>query len=348
MNMPANSTQDSANADPMDDIANLFVGDEDNDVDNDDQDLDESQEDESTDIDDESDENEDEEEESSDADDDEDTIESVLGISEDKLAFDKDGKLLGVKTKVNGVEETLKLDEVLSGYQNNKHNTQKSQFIAEEKKVFDQQRDIIAETYSSKLDNVDALAGLLEQQLVGEYQNIDWSVLRAEQPAEYAALQQDFQVRSQQVQQAKDAINQDREKHLEDYKQQTGTRHQEGMKKQFDLMLQNNPTWTSESARKEALSELKTFTMEQYGFSESDFNVVQDARVIEMIKDAAAFRRGSKKVKTKKSKKLPKFQKSSGKSSKVSKLDRLIKRASKTTGAGQREAQVDAISELIG
>ena len=287
-------------------------------------------------------------EESSEESEDDGTWESVLGLDESQISFDEEGNLSGVNVKVNGETSTVKIPDLIMGYQTNKANTLKAQSLAEERKAFDAQAGQVAQEYKSKLDNVEAMTNFLESQLVSEFNGIDWDRLRFENPAEYAAAKQDYAAKANQLQQAQQAIKGEKETTLqaESAKMYEGrTRH---MQEQRTKMLDSNPTWNNAEVFNKDMSSMKSFLVDQYGFADTDFASVDDARMIELVKDAKRFREGVKFAQKKIAKPVPKFHKSVGKSRKApSKLDNLTKRAKNATGSEKRDAQADAIAQLL-
>jgi len=288
------------------------------------------------------------EEDESDEDDGDDTWESVLGLEEGQIDFDEEGNLQGVNVKVNGESATVKMNDLVAGYQNNKANTQKAQALSEERKAFDAQAQAIAQDFKTKLDNVEAMSNYLNEQLVSEFNGVDWEKLRVENPAEYAAARQDYSARAHELQQAQQAIIAEKQQTTEAEKQKFVESQSAFVKEQRAKMIENNPTWNSPETFNKDMGEIKTFLSNQYGFTDQDFAAVADARLIELVKDAKKFREGIKFAQKKVQKPVPKFQKSVGKSRKApSKLDKLTKAAKGASGANKRVAQSDAIAELL-
>jgi hypothetical protein len=122
----------------------------------------------------------------------------------------------------------------------------------------------------------------------------------------------------------------------------------EYLKSQASIILEKNPTWAKPEVAKKAIHDMSNFIEEAYGFTAAEFGNIQDARLLEVIKDAMAFRNNVKVAKTKLEVAIPKFQKSNGKTVKsVSKLDRLVKQAKTATGYHKKTAEIDAIAELL-
>jgi hypothetical protein len=286
--------------------------------------------------------------EEDDDDDDDVSWNSVLGVDEEKLAFDEKGNVLGIKTKVDGKEAVVKLNDLVAGYQTNKYVTQKAQAVAAEKKAVHEEKQYVAQVYTERLGNVDSLVDFFTKKLTDDYEGVDWQRLRAQNPAEYVALQHDFQQRATMVEQAKAAIAEDSARAMQERQQQDKQEQSAYLAKEFQMMIHRNPTWADASIRESSMKELKGFANARYGYSEDELSNVTDSRVIEVLKDAMKSFKTSKVIDEKKAKPVPKFQKSAGSSkSNVSKLDRLIKRAKTSTGSNKRYHQTDAIAELL-
>ena len=61
----------------------------------------------------------------------------------------------------------------------------------------------------SRAEGLHGLTTMLEDQLVGEYNGVDWESLRSADPAEYTALRQDFSDRAKDLQHKKALISQE-------------------------------------------------------------------------------------------------------------------------------------------
>jgi hypothetical protein len=273
----------------------------------------------------------------------------MLGVSEDDLSFDEDGNPAGFNTKVNGESEVVSTKDLLAGFQNNKAFTVKSQALAEQTKAFEVQKEQVEQAYAFKLETVDALTQHFEQQLISEYDDVDWNKLNTDDPARYAAMKIDFQSKAGELQRIKDAISTDKETHNNESLVAQNEKATVYMKQQYDTMLINNPEWSDEPTRNKARDSFKSFVTTQYGFNDTEFDSVFDARLIEMIKDAQKYHEGAQVAAKKKLKPVPKFQKSAGSGTKpkVSKLDKLTAASRKARGSAKRDLQQSAVAELL-
>lgn len=280
--------------------------------------------------------------------DDEVTWASALGVDDRNVVIDEEGNFAGVKVKIDGKEDVVKLPDLIAGYQTNKYNTQKSQALSEDLKHFETGKTLVIEQYTQKLDGIDKIVQHLETKLLGEFNGVDWSRLRSENPAEWAALSQDFQNRQSEIQTMYAVINNERTEEQNKLDESRKTQLEQHAQTQIEKVYANNPTWKDPAVRVAALTEMEKFLGEAYGFTPEEFRSVQDARLLEIVKDAMKLKSGIVEGKKKLDKPLPKFQQPTSKRAKqTTKLDKLIKRADTSTGMNKRNAQIDAMAELL-
>lgn len=271
----------------------------------------------------------------------------ALGVDDNQLVLDDDGNLKGIVVKVDGEVSTLPLKEVIAGYQLNKHVTQKSQALSEERREFEQLRTQAAQALVQKLSAAEKLTQMLHQNLVSEYANVDWELLRVQNPGEYAAKVADFQAKNQGIQAALASIgaeqNQVSMQQTQEY-QQNFARY---LDFHFQKVIENNPSWTDQETMRSNINEIGDIAAKEYGISPEEFAMLNDYRHLEIIKDAIAYRKG-KTVSKQKIQNVPNIQRANGKSSKpMSKLTRLTLDARKAKGHKQRDLQRDAVAALL-
>ncbi|RKY42336.1 MAG: hypothetical protein DRP85_03355 [Candidatus Makaraimicrobium thalassicum] len=275
---------------------------------------------------------------------------AALGVDDANVSLDDEGNFNGIVTKVEGVTETVSLKDLVSGYQNNKYNSNKSKSLSEEKKVFEEQSTQLTTVMYGKVQDLTNLMEYVSKKFVDDNRAINWEQLRIDDPAEYAAMRQDQASKAREIQDVSELMNAEKATLREKAQSEQDGSHQKYMREQYDVMLTNNPAWREEEVYKSTMSDMKNFLTESYGFRPEDFDTVQDARLFELVKDAMSFRKGKISADTKLKKKVPKFQKSKNKTSgrkKVSKLDKLTKQAKSSRGSSKRGAQTDAVTELL-
>jgi len=275
------------------------------------------------------------------------TWSKALGVSDDDIALDEEGNFVGVKVVVNGKDELVPLTELKNGYQFSKANTQKAQAIAEERKQLEEVKAVVTGEYTKKLTNVAKLSELLAAKFLEDYNSIDWNRLRLEQPGEYAALQRDYDLKRSELQTVFTAIESEQTNVAQQQSGEVKQKINAHLAAQAELVINNNPDWRDVNKFKTAMSDIAKFVGDAYGFTPNEFSSVYDARLIELIKDAKAYRDGKTNIESKTKTKVPIFQKSSGQAKKTSRLDQLVKTAKNAKGSARRVAETDAITALL-
>jgi len=358
------STLEANVGDPIDDIAALLMGGDDSGgegeadptneqtpatPDTEDDDGAEELPDESTDGDDdvdESDEETDEADEAADGVDDE-SLAKMLGIDESQLSVLDDGGFK-INLKIDGENSQMSLADVIKINQTEGSLTNKSKAFADDRKAFDDAVVAKATEIKETLQRNQQLTQMLEQELMAEFEHVEWDDLRQFDPAEWSAKRQEFGTKYQRVQRMKQVLESQSTEADEVAQKEFKAKEQVYLKGQWDSMLNNNPTWSNKAAYAKDMTAIRDFASEAYGFGDEDFKHVTDSRTIEMAKDAMAFRKGQKAGK-KKLVKVPRVQKRGGvrKVAKLSKLDKLTRAAKTASGAAKRDLQTDAVAELL-
>jgi len=346
-------SQQGPDVDPIDEIANLLAGEvgeiepattEDADSETDDADT---EDDSDQDAEDSTDNDEDAAEENDEGDDDR-TLSQLIGLDSDQVSVDEESGDLVIEANVDGVKSQLKFKEVLAGYQTQKSNTQRSMAIAKERKDFEEVARQRVDDIQKGLDMNTALTQQLQSELMNEYESTNWDELRVNDPAEYAARQQDQSVRYNQLKGLQDRIQEQRNQHQHKADQETQQHAHQFIAGQREIMLDQNPDWRDPVKLKSAMSEMRTFLTDTYGLDEADIANVIDAKQVAIIHDAMAYRKGAKVAEKKKKKAVPRMQKAKTTPKKRStKLDRLTKAAKAAKGADRRVAELDAVAELL-
>jgi len=292
---------------------------------------------------------EEEGDESNDPSEEEVTWANTLGIEEKQIVLDEEGNLSGINVKIDGKTSAVAVKDLIAGYQSNKSNTNKSKSLADERREFEAIRQNVAQEYTQKIETVAKLTEHLKESLLSDYSNIDWNRLRVENPGEYAAAVQDYNLRTAEIEKVASVIKDEKSIVTNEQTAEQQKVYQEYLRGQAEKIIENNPTWSKPEVFKKAAKAMQEFIEESYGFTQAEFDNIQDARILEIVKDAMAYRNGTKIAKTKlDAAPLPKFQKSKGSTTKSqSNLEKLTNRAKTTSGYAKRGAEMDAVAELL-
>ena len=272
-----------------------------------------------------------------------------LGLDGDKLSVSEDGEIM-VKLKVNGEEQSIDLKEAIAGTQYMKANEEKARVLADERKTFESERQQVAEAYQQQLQQIQGLGEMLQNKLTQDFQSIDWDRLRVTDPAEWAAKQQEFAQRNQELQQAGQMLGQQMRAQQEQQAQVEAQERQSILQSERQLMIESNPSWGDEEVMKSDLKEIVEYARSS-GFSDEELQDVIYSRHVNVLKKAMLFDKGQTVAEKKVQKQAPKMQRASNGrfvgSKKKSKMDQLINKAKTAKGANKRNAQHDAVAAIL-
>ena len=278
------------------------------------------------------------------ADEDDLSLAEYLGIPDDKLIVAEDGSLM-YNAIVDGEEKPVALTELTKSFQLQGHVNNKSMALETERKEFQEQKLKVANELKERVQGMDSMANFLEQEVVKEYQSIDWDRLRVESPSEWAALRQEYAERAQKIQEVKSIASQESKRIADEGNLEQQRLMGEHLNLEREKMVMANPTWVDQAVLISDMSVLKDFVQSEYGFSDEDTKLVTDHRLIGLIQDAHKYRAGSKVAEGKKAKTVPKFQKSNAAKNRSGQLTKArgikAKRAAvKKTGSTQDVANL--------
>ena len=259
-----------------------------------------------------------------------------LGLDADKLTLNEDGEIL-INLKVNGKTEQVDLKEAISQTQFSKANDEKARTLAEERKTFESERAQVAKAYQSQLRQIQGLGEMLQNKLTQDFQSIDWDRLRVTDPAEWAAKQQEFAQRNQELQQAGQMLGQQMRYEQEQQAQVEAQERAEILQNERQLMIESNPGWADEAKMKGDLKEIVEYAQAS-GFSDEELQDVIYSRHVNVLKKAMLYDQGQTVVDKKRKQPAPRMQRASNGrfvKQKGGKVQKLIERAQQAKGANK-------------
>ena len=272
-----------------------------------------------------------------------------LGLDADKLTLSEDGENILVNLKVNGQDQQIDLKEAISQTQFSKANDEKARNIAEERKSFESERQQVAQEYAARLQNVQAMGQMLEQQLLAEYNNVDWEALKASDPARFLVTQQEYQQRQQQLHQAGQQLGEQMRNMQEQQDGQWQAERAQILAGERVAMVDSVPEWNDTEVMKKDLAEIVQYG-QSLGFSEDDLSNVIHNRELQVLRKAMLYDQGQTVASKKVKQQAPTTQRASNGrfvKRKGGKVQKLIERAQSAKGANKREAQADAVAALL-
>jgi hypothetical protein len=192
------------------------------------------------------------------------------------------------KVKVNGEEREVTLAELRDGYQMESDYRRKTHELSENRKAFEAEREQIATELSRQYQEAQHLTGALEQQLVSEFQAIDWNHLRQTDAAEYAARRQEFNERMAEVQSIKQNVGYQLQRQAEEAAQKQAYELRQILQQESEKLAEAIPEFRDEAKAKEVKGKIKTF-LRDYGFSDEEIGSIYDHRYVKILRDAIAY-----------------------------------------------------------
>jgi hypothetical protein len=191
---------------------------------------------------------------------------------------------LHVTTKIDGVETQVPLQDVLKSYQLEGHVNNKSIDLSNQRTQFDQERTAARTLFQQQIQQNSALGNLAMQMLTHEYQTIDWNALRAQNPAEFAALNTEFQQRQGQIQNYLSAVQQQAHQEAE--------RHQQGLQQAIaserEKLVSVIPEWRNTEVFTQDRNAMSQYAR-SLGFQDAELNQIYDHRYMRILHDAARY-----------------------------------------------------------
>jgi hypothetical protein len=191
---------------------------------------------------------------------------------------------LAVTVKIDGQEKAVPLEDVIKSFQLEGHVNNKSIELSNQKAQFEQEQQAVRQLAQQQLQQNQQLGNLAMQMLNHDYQKIDWNSLRANNPAEFAALQQEFQQRQNGIQQYLGQIQQ--QTMLEAQQQQHNLQQQ--LAAENERLMGARPEWRDPKAFSKDREQMSQYAR-SVGFKDAELGQIFDHRYMLILHDAARY-----------------------------------------------------------
>jgi hypothetical protein len=205
----------------------------------------------------------------------------LLKLDDGTLDLDEEGNAV-FKTKVDGKEGTAKLQDLLKSYQLQEHVDKKSREASEREKALEKRAQEAEEQFKQRIQYAERLNGIASQQLLHEFQSIDWRALEQQDPGTAALYRQKFQERHAQLQQVDFAIKQERQQ----ADQKTSTEKDESLRKEAERLTVLIPEWKDAALANKEKSEILAWA-NKAGYEPEEMEVLTSkARNVQLLRKA--------------------------------------------------------------
>jgi hypothetical protein len=239
---------------------------------------------------------------------DDDSLAAHLGLSEDDLEYDEDGKVV-FNAVVGDEKHQVTMADLVKSYQLEQHVNGKSMELSAKQKTFDEESETSRAQINANLQSSGQLVQVISDQLVADFNQINWDLLAQQDPAEHAIQRQAYADRAQQIQRAREVVQMAQQESTAENQKVFQGKHEKHVTEQVELMMINNPTWRDEKVFDAVKTELHSFLKDSYGFNQEEVDAIYDSRLVSLIQDAHMLRTGKKVAAKKREKKVPKFRK---------------------------------------
>ena len=240
------------------------------------------------------------------------------------------------RVKVQGQELEVSLDELKSGYSRDSDYRQKTHALAEERRMLDEQKKSLSQSYDGKLKELTDLIGAAES-YIGQSSKEDLQKMYEEDPTQAAKI--DFQQRQQREsfnnlkQQAEVVKLQQYNQYLDEQKRLAATKIPEYSDPVKGVTFKN---------------QMKN-TLSEYGFNDQEIGSLADHRFLMVLKDAMEYKNlKSKPVTNKKVTTAPKVVKSGTPKMEDSRRAAVKQKIGRLRRSGKINDAQSAILEIIG
>ncbi len=209
---------------------------------------------------------------------------------------------------VNGEEQQVTLDELMSGYSRQSDYTRKTQDIAKERKQMEElQTQYVSEMHQARAERQQYLQSMNE--IIGntasnldKFSNIDWESLKDSDPIGYVTKREEFREAQEKVQSMQREQYIAQQKSIEDERQMRTVALHEESKKLGEVI----PEWNEPEKQRKIVSDIRNYGTSQ-GFTQEELNSLVDHRSLLVLMKAQKYdAMQNSDVKSKKLKNKPK------------------------------------------
>ena len=182
------------------------------------------------------------------------------------------------KVKVAGQEFDVTLDELRNGYSRDADYRRKTEELSYEKKQFMSESEKQRQDYSSKLNELNQLMSVAQQQLQTEINSSDLEKLYEEDPTEAARIEHRLRRKQEKLNSAMAKTQSEQQKQFDSFLQE-----------QQKKLVVKMPEFSNPEKASQLKSSMKN-TLNSYGFNDQEVAQVYDHRIVMLVNDAMKYR----------------------------------------------------------
>lgn len=208
-----------------------------------------------------------------------------LGIEESMLDVGEDGSPI-FKTKIDGQEVPAKFADFLKDYQIRGHAENKAREAAEAHKALEAKTREAEQHLAQRFQQAEELLKLAANDLLSEYQGIDWKALEQHpDQGAVAALKIKYRERGEMIASRLQGVNQQKAQFQEKSKAEAEAARQEIIKRESVELQRRIPEWKDPVVRSREDAEMAQWARNK-GFTDEEMGGFLLAHHIEVMRDA--------------------------------------------------------------
>ena len=182
------------------------------------------------------------------------------------------------KVKVAGQELDVTLDELKSGYSRDADYRRKTEELSLQRQQFQSEAEKQRQDYSNKLNELNQLMSLAQNQINAEFASVDLERLYEEDPTEAARIEHKLKRKQEKFAEAVNKTRFEQQKHL-----------QEIIKLQENELVKKLPEFSDAEKSKQLKSQMRGY-LNSYGFQDQEISQIYDHRIVMLVNDAMKYR----------------------------------------------------------
>lgn len=204
----------------------------------------------------------------------------LLKLEEGALDLDEEGNAV-FKTKVDGKEGAAKLQDLLKSYQLQEHVDRKAREAAEREKAIQAREQEVQQQLQQKLQYTENLTQIAANQLMQEFQSIDWNTLSQTDPGRAALIRQQFMERQAQLRGVYQNIEQQRMAAM----QKLQAEQAEVLQREAERLPTLIPEWKDEQVAAKERREIRDWAIKA-GFDPEEVDGISRAHHVAVLRKA--------------------------------------------------------------
>lgn len=182
------------------------------------------------------------------------------------------------KVKVAGQELDVTLDELKSGYSRDADYRRKTEELSIQRQQFQSEAEKQRQDYSNKLNELNQLMSLAQNQLNAEMNSVDLERLYEEDPTEALKIERKLKQKQEKFAEAVNKTRSEQQKQLEEI-----------MKVQQKELTTKLPEFSDPEKSSQLKSQMRSY-LNSFGFQDQEISQIYDHRIVMLVNDAMKYR----------------------------------------------------------